>query len=264
MQRGLCFTAMAVALLAGCSANAANTPDTPSKLQPAPRDGAAVTGLVAPFGGPPRWGYSTPAPPPPLATTGNIDAALLAPNVVSDIVGTSVAFPKTSEAPEPPIPLSADSECSALLGLNSDSYRGPEKKGHTYTAYRRSHLQDSPDNPNYVVVQEIAAYPDAKAAETVFRGVFNDTVRGCNGATVQVTGDDDKTDWRLQVGKIADARAQWRAIRLTDGDLDGWSCAHNAQYKNNVVLAATVCKHDGGGVSAVAAIAKQMAATVPD
>lgn len=264
MQRGLCVVGSAALLLTGCSTGTERSAASDAPAAAAVRDSGAAQSLGTPFGGMPRWGYSTPAPPPPLATPGNIEAALLPADAVSGIVGGTVAFPKTADAPPAPIVLTAAPECSALLGLNATSYGDAEKHGHAYTSYRSSRLQDSPDKPNLVVVQEVAVYPDAAKAATIFEGAFNDEVRGCNGATVQTADGDDQTDWQLQVGKIADARAQWRAMRLIDGERDDWTCAHNAQTKNNVMLTATVCKHDGGGVVATAEIAKRIAAAVPD
>jgi hypothetical protein len=258
MQRGLCtVVGLATLLLAGCSTSPDSTSDATAATQLTTGGTAAVQGLSTPLGGLPRWGYSTPAPPPPLATPDKIDAAIVDAGTVGSIVGSDLRSSQTEDKPQSPIELSAESECSVLLGLNSDSY------GSKYTTYRSTRLQDRPDDPSHIVVQEVAMYPDARAAVKIFHNIFSDEVRSCNGATVQALDGDDRTDWQLQVGKIADARAQWRVMRFTDGEPTDWSCAHNTQYKNNVVLSAAVCQHDGGGVAAAAEITKRMASTVP-
>jgi hypothetical protein len=187
-------------------------------------------------------------------TGSNIDSVLLSGDTVGDILGTNLPVQQKAKRPMPVTQLEKNQECGVLFGPDTKFY------GPNLNLYRISLLEDDKDQPDYVVLQSVAAFPDAQTAKTVLSNGMQPT-SGCN-RTVQITQLDSKPTWELSAPKLSDGDAKWHMAQLYQGDPVGWNCYFDLRAAENAILQAQICQMGNAG-PAVGQMMDQMVGGLP-
>jgi hypothetical protein len=187
-------------------------------------------------------------------TGSNIDSVLLSGDVVGDILGSNMPVQQKSKRPLPLTQLDKNQECGVLFGADTKFY------GSDLNLYRISLLEDDKDQPDYVVVQTVATFPDAQTAKTVLANGMEPT-SGC-GQTVQITDIDSKPTWKLSAPQVSAGDAKWHMAQLYQGDPIGWNCYFDMRAAENALLQAQVCQMGNAG-PAVSQMIDQMEGGLP-
>ncbi len=187
-------------------------------------------------------------------TGSNIDSVLLAGETVGDILGTNLPVQQKSKRPMPATQLDKNQECSVLFGPDKNFY------GSSLNLYRISLLEDDNDNPDYVVIQSVATFPDSQTAQTALSNGMQPT-SGCNQA-VQITDLDSKPTWQLSAPKVSTSDAKWHMAQLYQGDPVGWNCYFDLHAAENAILQAQICQMGNAG-PAVSQMMDQMVGGLP-
>jgi hypothetical protein len=139
---------------------------------------------------------------------------------------------------------------------------GPDIKfyGSNLNLYRISLLEDDKDQPDYVVIQTIATFPDAQTAKTVLSNGMQPTIN-CN-QTVQITELDSKPTWKLSAPKVSTGDAKWHMTQLYQGDPAGWNCYFDLRAAENAILQAQICQMGNAG-PAVSQMMDQLVGGLP-
>lgn len=229
--------------------------------------GAGVVALAVGCGGGQGGGHGT-TPGVPTATStvaptlalNRIDELILAPDVVSDIVGAKLNWaskpPPGATRPQPPIAVDeGNPECAALMGPAADTV------GVVYTAWRSNQYRDNDtDTFEHAVYQAVATVPDSKAATQLLDTAFIKAVNSCDNAVLHRK--DGQAQWRYQKSDATGTDARWTATQLQDGRVVGWICSNEARAKNNVVVYVQVCQY-GNGAPAATTIVDKISEKVP-
>ncbi|OBI23388.1 sensor domain-containing protein, partial [Mycobacterium sp. E2497] len=179
----------------------------------------------------------------PTLALNRIDELILAPDVVSDIVGAKLNWaskpPPGATRPQPPIAVDeGNPECAALMGPAADTV------GVVYTAWRSNQYRDNDtDTFEHAVYQAVATVVDSKAATVLLGNAFAKRLDACSNAVIHLSG---KYRWRFQKTDATDTGVRWTGTELEDGQITGWVCASEARAKNNVVIYAQVCQWGNG------------------
>jgi hypothetical protein len=111
-------------------------------------------------------------------TGSNIDSVLLSGDTVGDIIGTSLPVQQKAKRPSPLTQLDKNPECGELFGPDTKFY------GSNLNLYRISLLADSQDQPDYVVIQSVATFPDSQTPQTVLsNGLQPTAIKRCRSPT---------------------------------------------------------------------------------
>jgi hypothetical protein len=172
-------------------------------------------------------------------TGSNIDAVLLSSDTVGDILGTNLPVQGKSKHPMGSTQLDSHQECAPLLDPDSKFY------GSDLNLFRVVMFEDDKNDPDYVVLQSVATFPDAQTAKSVLSKGIQPTA-DCN-ATVQITDIDSKPTWQLTAPKISDSDATWHRAQLYQGDPMGWNCYSDLRAAENTILQAEICQMGNGG-----------------
>jgi hypothetical protein len=187
-------------------------------------------------------------------TGSNIDSVLLSGDTVGDILGTNLPIQQKAKRPMPVTQLDKNQECGVLFGPDIKFY------GSNLNLYRISLLEDDKDQPDYVVLQTVATFPDAQTAKTVLTNGMQPT-SDCN-QTVQITALDNKPTWELSAPKVSPGNAKWHMAQLYQGDPVGWNCYFDLRAAENAILQAQVCQMGNAG-PAVDQMMDQMVGGLP-
>jgi hypothetical protein len=187
-------------------------------------------------------------------TGSNIDSVLLSGDTVGDILGTNMPVQQKAKHPMPLTQLDKNQECGVLFGPDTKFY------GSNLNLYRISLLEDTKDDPDYVVIQTVATYPDAQTAKTVLTNGMQPTA-DCN-QTVQITDLDSKPTWALSAPKVSAGDAKWHMAQLYQGDPVGWNCYFDLRAAENTILQAQICQMGNAG-PAVGQMMDQMVGGLP-
>jgi hypothetical protein len=172
-------------------------------------------------------------------TGSNIDAVLLTSDTVGDILGTNLPVQGKGKHPMGSTQLDSHPECAPLLDPDSKFY------GSDLNLFRVVMFEDDKNDPDYVVLQTVATYPDAQTAKSVLSKGIQPTA-DCN-ATVQITDIDSKPTWQLTAPKISDTDASWHRAQLYQGDPMGWNCFSDLRAAANTILQAEICQMGNAG-----------------
>jgi len=187
-------------------------------------------------------------------TGSNIDSVLLSGDTVGDILGTNMPVQQKAKRPMSATPLDKNQECSVLFGPDTKFY------GSNLNLYRISLLEDDRDQPDYVVIQTIATFPDSQTAQTVLSNGMQPT-SDCN-QTVQITDLQSKPTWQLSAPKVSSGDAKWHMAQLYQGDPVGWNCYFDLHAAENAILQAQICQMGNAGPS-VSQMMDQMVGGLP-
>jgi hypothetical protein len=187
-------------------------------------------------------------------TGSNIDSVLLSGDTVGDILGTNLPIQQKAKRPMPVTQLDKNQECGVLFGPDIKFY------GSNLNLYRISLLEDDKDQPDYVVLQTVATFPDAQTAKTVLTNGMQPT-SDCN-QTVQITTLDNKPTWELSAPKVSPGNAKWHMAQLYQGDPVGWNCYFDLRAAENAILQAQICQMGNAG-PAVDQMMDQMVGGLP-
>jgi hypothetical protein len=190
----------------------------------------------------------------PQVTGSNIDSVLLSADTVGDILGTTLPVQLKGKRPAPEAQLDQHQECSPLLSP------GPKFYGSDLNLFRITLFEDDKDDPDYIVIQTVATFPDAQTAQSVFSKGIQPTSE-CN-STVQVTDIDSKPSWQLSPPKASASDAKWHQAQLYQGDPIGWNCYVDLHTAENTILRAQVCQMGNAG-PAVSQMMDQMVGGLP-
>lgn len=247
---------------------AAAAPPAPPEQRPeppqAPRPGrsnrtvliVALVVLVLAAGGGVTWAvWPKKAPKPPVASPlhvvpGTVQAAVLTPDEVSKLLGTTlIAGP---QADQPPAALSATpSSCAVAVGPATAS-------GYTqgWTVFLSTTYEDSTGSGDYTVTQTVGVYGSADQASAVF-GKLGDGVKGCPSAT-RTDPNQGPVKWAYSVATTTSDTLAWSATQDAGG---GWACYRQARLKGKDVVQVAVCE-GGDGKAAAGQVADQFTARV--
>ena len=192
--------------------------------------------------------------PAARVTGSNIDSVLLSGDTVGDILGTNMPVQQKAKRPMPATQLDKNPECSVLFGPDIKFY------GSNLNLYRISVLEDDQDQPDYVVIQTIATFPDSQTAQSVLTNGMQST-SDCN-QTVQIRDLDSKPTWQLSAPKVSAGDAKWHMAQLYQGDPVGWNCYFNLRAAENTILQAQICQMGNAG-PAVGQLMDQMVGGLP-
>ena len=187
-------------------------------------------------------------------TGSNIDSVLLSGDTVGDIIGTNLPVQQKAKRPSPLTQLDKNQECGVLFGPDTKFY------GSNLNLYRISLLADSQEQPDYVVIQSIATFPDSQTPQTVLSSGLQPT-SDCD-QTVQITDIDSKPTWKLSAPKVSGNDATWHLSQLYQGDPVGWNCDFDLRAAENTILQAQLCQMGNGG-PAVSQIMDQLVGGLP-
>jgi hypothetical protein len=175
---------------------------------------------------------------------------------VSNILGSNLGVSDKGYYPADPRDLGAQSNCSPLLGPDSNSYGANVD----YTAYREVDSREDKDTFQHIVNQQVATYADTDTAARTFQSALKN-LGGCDGARVPGGANPDE-QFQLQAPAISDNGAQWTLIDLIKGQPNTWRCVFNFRTQSNVVFTAKVCQY-GNPADIVGQMADQMANSIP-
>jgi len=187
-------------------------------------------------------------------TGSNIDSVLLSADTVGDILGTNLPVQLKGKRPSPEAQLDQHQECAPLLAPGTKFY------GSDLNLFRITLFEDDRDDPDYIVIQTVATFPDAQTAQSVLTKGIQPTSE-CN-ATVQVTDIDSKPTWQLSAPKVSGSDAKWHQAQLYQGDPIGWNCYVDLRTAENTILRAEVCQMGNAG-PAVSQMMDQMVGGLP-
>lgn len=187
-------------------------------------------------------------------TGSNIDSVLLSGDTVGDILGTNMPIQDKAKRPMPATQLDKNPECSVLFGPDQKFY------GSNLNLYRISALEDDKDQPDYVVIQSVATFPDAQTAQSTLSNGMQPT-SSCN-QTVQITELDSKPTWELSAPNVSSGDAKWHMAQLYQGDPIGWNCYFDLRAAENTILQAQICQNGNAG-PAVTQMMDQMVGGLP-
>jgi PknH-like extracellular domain len=187
-------------------------------------------------------------------TGSNIDSVLLTGATVGDILGTNMPVQQRAKRPMPATKLDKNPECATLFGPDTKFY------GSNLNLYRISLLEDDNDQPDYVVIQSVATFPDSQTAKSVLSNGMQPTAN-CN-QTVQITDLDSKPTWQLSAPQVSAGDAKWHMAQLYQGDPVGWNCYFNLHAAENAILQAQICQMGNAG-PAVSQMMGQMVGGLP-
>ena len=181
---------------------------------------------------------------------GTVQAAVLTPDEVSKLVGTTVVAGPVVD--QPPAALTANpASCAVAVGPATAS-------GYTqgWTVFLSTTYEDSAGAGDYTVTQTVGVYGTADQASTVF-GKLGDGVKNCPSAT-RTDPSQGSVKWNYSVGTTTAGALAWTAAQDGGG---GWGCYRQAELKGKDVVQVAVCE-GGDGKAAAAQIAGQFAARV--
>jgi hypothetical protein len=174
-------------------------------------------------------------------TGSNIDSVLLSRDTVGDIIGTNLTVELKGKHPIPAAQLDKNQECSVLIGPDPKFY------GSNLNLYRISLFKDNQDDPDYVIIQSVATFPDAQTAKKVLSDGIQPT-SDCN-QVVEETDVDSKPSWQMSPPKVSAGDAKWHISQLYQGDPIGWNCYIDLRAAENAILQAQVCQMGNAGPS---------------
>ena len=199
------------------------------------------------------WPKSKPAPrlaSPRHVVPGTVQAAVLTPDEVSKVVGTTVVAGPVAN--QPPAALPADpSSCALAVGPATVSFYTPG-----WTVFLSATYVDSTGAGEYTVTQTVGVYGSADQASGVF-GKLGDGLKNCPSAT-RKEPDQGSVKWNYTVATADAQTVAWTAAQDSGG---GWSCYRQARLKGKDVMQVAVCE-GGDGKAAAQQVADQFAARV--
>jgi hypothetical protein len=187
-------------------------------------------------------------------TGSNIDSVLLSGDTVGDILGTNMPVHEKAKRPLAVPQLDKNQECAELFGPDTKFY------GSNLNLYRISLLEDDKDQPDYLVIQTVATFPDAQTAKTALANGIEPT-SDCS-QTVQVTDVKNTPTWKLSAPKVSDGDAKWHMSQIYQGDPIGWNCYFGLHAAENAILQAEICQMGNAGPS-VSQMMDQMVGGLP-
>jgi hypothetical protein len=187
-------------------------------------------------------------------TGSNIDSVLLSAETVGDILGTNLPVQLKGKRPAPEAQLDQHPECAPLLAPGTKFY------GSDLNLFRITLFKDDKDDPDYIVIQTVATFPDAQTSQNVFSKGIQPT-EACN-TTVQITDLDSKPTWELSAPKVSGNDAKWHQAQLYQGDPVGWNCYVDLHAAENSIMRAQICQMGNAGPS-VSQMMDQMVGGLP-
>jgi hypothetical protein len=218
-----------------------------------PATGAAVDQISARIPPPDK---PSPRAPSDFLAPDKVKSVILGVPQVSKILGSNLGVSDKGYYPQDPRDLGAHSNCSLLLGPDSNTYG----VNVDYTAFREVDSREDQDTYQHIVNQQVATYADTDTAYRTFQSALKN-LGGCDGARVQVGSNPDE-QFQLQAPVINDNSAQWALIDLIKGQPNTWRCVFNFRTQSNVVFSAKVCQF-GNPADIVGQVADQMANSIP-
>jgi hypothetical protein len=183
--------------------------------------------------------------PRPLGS-GDLDAVLLTPKQISDIVGAPLTLRRDQTRPAG----GPGGPCAALYTAGADAF-----VGNGFAGFHVLVLADGKgDQHDHVVSQSAAVYADPQSAAKQFASVTGG-LQPCNGRHVR-----DEADWKFAVNDVTPDTVLWNKEQTDLPML--WVCYGQARVRNNVILEAMVCRGDDAGAQNAEAITDRMSAAV--
>ncbi|HZA12037.1 sensor domain-containing protein [Mycobacterium sp.] len=207
---------------------------------------ALATGCTRSTGG---HAKANPAHAGKTIVTTDIDAIVVAPQQLVDIVGAPIR-PRLDQ--KRPVGGGPAGPCAALGVVGTDAFVGGN-----YAALRVIALSDdAADQHRHVVAQSVAVYADGQTAAKQF-GAATANLDACNGRRVN-----DQAYWKFGIDGLTPDGVRWNK---TETDVPWqWVCAGDGRVRSNVVVEAMVCQSDPTSAQNAQTIVDRMSAVVWD